>query len=88
MTYLKGKKYVEPTVVKIQFPEAEVKASIKALVPENGKKDYQEIAKTVEQEFIAKGVHLQSDELSRCIKEVDAEWHPVEVVFETTPITE
>lgn len=75
--YLKGIKYVEqqPSSVFI-FPEADVKARVKILVPETGIKSYKEVIDIIEKEYLAKGIHLKSDDTLRCIKEVDAEWHP------------
>ena len=74
---LKGKKYVEPEQVKpILFPESDVKARIKALVPEEGKKSYKEIIDIVLNEYLVQGKHFNADDILRCIKEVDAEWHP------------
>ena len=88
--YLFGKKYKESPKTEIQLPsEDEIKQKIKALVPEDGKKLYKEIADTIEQEYVAQGKHLQSDLILKCIKEVETEWHPVEEVkFEVNPITE
>jgi len=77
--YLKGTKYieeVEEVSVKDAFPVAEVKAKIKALVPENGKKLYKEIVDAIEQDFVAQNIHLKTDEILNCIKEVDIEWNP------------
>ena len=76
--YLKGTKYTEEAekvAVKAAFPVVEVKAKIKALVPENGKKLYKEIVDAIEQDFVARNIHLKTDEILNCVKEIDEEWH-------------
>ena len=75
---LKGKEYIEPTPAKpLAFPEAEVKAKIKNLVPETGKRSYKEIIEVILNGYIAQGKHFNSDDVLKCIKEIDAEWHPI-----------
>ena len=82
--YLKGKKFAEEANFQDVFPKAEVKARIKQLVPETGRKLYKEIIDIIEQEYVAQNIHLKTGEILVCIKEIDEEWHSAEEAKETT----
>jgi len=78
---LKGIKYKEPKAkTKLVFPKEEVKSLIKEFVKEDEAKGYGEIVHYVLNHYYAEGKHFHSDDVLVAIKEVDAEWHPPEVV--------
>lgn len=77
---LKGKNYVKPEVTetKLAFPKKAMKTLIEEFVPEDGAKSYKEICQHVLEHYHKENKHFHSDDVLALVKEVDAEWHPVE----------